>query len=200
MAEKESAFGRIGKRLTPEKLEEMKQERLKDRASLSLASQLGYYVGEEIVRRYLPTISVDSIHTNTNISVTCAEGDECRRLRDTWRNSREEARVRLNKELRESNPDIAWWEIDNKVSEATETEWKALRAYHEMLEEKYLPKTVECHFSFLNVSEENMQDFKEAIGGVLWDCDCSHYLVEPENIDVKADEDGYFTIITLKRG
>lgn len=182
MSEKESAFDRIGRKLTPEKLESMRQERLKQRASLTLAYQLGWYVGEEIFRRYLPTLSVDSIHTKTNISVTCAEGDECRRLNDVW----------LGKVW-------AFKGSDEEKHKATEVEWKALRDYHEMLEEKYLPKTVECHFMLLNVTEEHMSEFKEGLGHSLWDCDCSHYSTDPEDIDVKADDDGLFTVITLKK-
>lgn len=169
-------------RLTPEKKEAIKKRMLEHRASLTLAYQLGHYVGEEIVRKFLPTLSVDSIHTRTNISVTCAEGDECRRLDNIW----------FNKTM-EFHP------YDEAAKEATKKEWDESRAYHEMLEEKYLPKTVECHLRCLNITEENMKEFKEAIGHVLWNCDCSHYSTKPEDIDVKADEDGYFTIITLKK-
>ena len=182
MAE-ESAFDRIGKRLTPERREEMRQERLKRKASLTLAFQLGIYVGEYIIHRFLPTLSVDLLHTNKNISVTAAEADECKRLTDDW----------LGKCW-------AFKGTEEEKHKATEKEWKALRAYHEMLEEKYLPKTVECHMHTLNITEEHMDDFKSGIGIALWDCDCSHYLTEPENIDVKDEEDGYFTVITLKKG
>lgn len=182
MAKKESALESMFDKLTPEKLEKMRKRRLKARASLSLISQLGRYVGEDIVRKYLPTLSVDAIHTPTNISVTCAEGDECRRLEDVWFSKRAEYR-----------------RDDDKGSKASEKEWEALRAYHEMLEEKYLPKTVECYFSCLNISERNMKKFKEAISVALWDCDCSHYSVDPKDIDVKVDDDGYFTTITLKK-
>lgn len=201
MEEKESAFDRILKSLTPEVREELRQKRLNERASLSLAYQLGVYVGEYIVDRYLPTLSVDAIHTNNNISVTCAEGDECRKLNDIWFNKTQEVRSRLNLELRERGNETGkdWAEVDRKTSEETEAEWNALRAYHHMLEEKYLPKTVECYLQALNIPEEHLQDFKKGIGSALWDCDCSHYSVEPEDIDVKADEDGWFTIITLKK-
>lgn len=195
----ESAFDRIAKRLTPEKREEMRQERLANKAAMPLAYQLGWYVGEEIVHRFLPTLSVDSIQTNKNISVTCAEGDECRRLNDVWYNKTQEVRYQLNKESKEKQDCKKSWEIDDESREATKAEWEALRAYHEMLEEKYLPKTVECHMQVLHITEENMQAFKEGIGASLWDCDGSHYSTNPEDIDVKDDEDGWFTVITLKK-
>lgn len=165
--------------LTPEREAAVKKRLLEQRASLNLAYQLGYYVGEKIVNKFLPTLSVDMLQTRKNISVTAGEGDECRRLDAIWY------------EKRITNRDD-----DDKSSEE---EWKALRAYHEMLEEKYLPKTIDCHFQLLNVTEENMQQFKKGVGASLWNCDCSHYSTKPEDIDVKADEDGWFTVITLKR-
>jgi hypothetical protein len=166
--------------ITPERREELKQMSLKKRASLSLAYQLGYYVGEEIVHRFLPTLSVDGPQTRTNISVTCAEGDEFRRLNDVWyRNYDRNA--------------------DNGINGEKNEDWKALRAYHEMLEEKYLPKTLECHFQLLNITEEHMAEFKKGVGDSLWNCDCSHYSTNSEDIAVEADEDGWFTNIILKR-
>ena len=167
-------------KLTPARKAAVHKRLLEKRASLTLAYQLGFYIGEEIVHKYLPTLSVDGIKTRKNISVTCGEGDECRRLDDVWYKKRMESR-----------------DDDDKSSEA---EWKALRAYHEMLEEKYLPKTIECHFQLLNITEENMKDFKKGVGTSLWDCDCSHYSTKPEDIEVKADEEGWFTNIILKRG
>ena len=165
-------------RLTQKQKDDSKKRALAARASWTPAYQLGFYVGEEIVHRFLPTLSVDAIHTKTNISVTAGEGDECRRLNDVWYRKTFEDR-------------------DNEKH--SEAEWKALRAYHEMLEEKYLPKKVECHFRLLNIADDIMEDFKKGVGVSLWDCDCSHYSTKPEDIDVKADEDGWFTIITLKK-
>ena len=178
MTQKRNKLSDLFRDITPEKREKFKKERLERKSKLTLAYQLGFYVGEQIVDKHLPTLSVDMLKTRKNISVTCAEGDECRRLDDVWYKKRMESRD------------------DDKHSE---TEWNALRAYHEMLEAKYLPSTVECHFSLLNINEENMSDFKKGIGDSLWDCDCSHYSTKPEDIEVKADEEGWFTIITLKR-
>lgn len=168
--------------LTAEESAATKKRLLEERASLSIAYQLGFYIGEEIVNRFLPTLSIDLIITKKNISVTCAEGDECRRLNDVWFEKRMSVKG-----------------SDSEKAKATEEEWKAVRAYHEMLEEKYLPKTVECYFTMLNITEENMQDFKKGIGVSLWNCDCSHYSANSEDIDVKEDSDGFFTIITLKK-
>ncbi len=162
--------------LTPERREEMRLDLLERRSKLTVAYQLGYYVGLEIVHRFLPTISVDAIHTNTNISVTCAEGDENRRLSDAWHSK---------------------YSDDENSGKA---EWEALRTHHEMLEDKYLPKTVDCHFQLLNITAEHMSEFKDGVRVALWDCDaCSYMIGKNEDIDVIADNEGWFTNIILKR-
>jgi hypothetical protein len=173
---------RFRKEFTDEERAEFKKEMLERRAKLTLAYQLGYYVGEQIVDKFLPTLSCDALQTRKVISVRCDEGDECKRLHDIW----------FNKTME--------YKRDDEGLEASKGEWASLRAYHEMLEEKYLPATIDCHFQLLNVTEENMADFKKGVGIALWDCDCSHYLCEPEDIEVEADEDGWFTNIKLKRG
>lgn len=167
------------KEFTEEERLAFKKKRLEERSKWSLPYQLGFYVGEEIVHRFLLTLSVDSIHTINNISVTCAEGDECRRLHDVWFNKHGFGQ--------------------SKDSGGDSEEWKALRVYHEMLEEKYLPKTIDCHFQFLNIAEEHMIEFKKGVSVSLWDCDASHYSTNPNDIEVIADDDGWFTNIKLKR-
>jgi hypothetical protein len=169
-------------KLTDKDRAELKHSRLEHRSKLTLAYQLGFYVGEQIVNRNLPTLSVDMIHTRTNISVTCAEGDECRRLNEIWYGKR------MSSDARGID--------DNSECEA---EWNEMQAYHKMLEDKYLDDTIECRFQLLNIRDEDMEDFKKGLGHSLWDCDCSHYSTKSEDIEVKADEDGWFTIITLKR-
>lgn len=166
-------------KFTKEQKEAFKNRRLKERSSLSLAYQLGIYVGEQIVYKYLPTISVDLAQTKTNISVTCAEGDKYRNLNDAWFNFSMKNRTDEN----------------DRNGEA----WINMQDYYETLLDKYLPDTVECLFHLLNITEEHMLDFKKGIGHCLWDSDCSHYSTNLENIDVKADTDGFFTVITLTR-
>ncbi|GIV43960.1 MAG: hypothetical protein KatS3mg035_1083 [Bacteroidia bacterium] len=149
MEEKKSALDRILKSLTPEDLEELKQKRLNNISiSFTRITNSVFMWGEYIVDRYLPTLSIDAIHTKNNISVTCAEGDECRKLHDIWFNKTHEVRARLNLELREraSATGKDWAEIDRKTSEETEAEWNALRAYHHMLEEKI--STKDCRLLF----------------------------------------------------
>jgi len=167
---------------TDEERAEFKKKRLESKSKLTLAFQLGYYVGEQIVHRYLPTLSCDMLQTRTVISVTSGEGDECKRLNDVWFGKRMEFRG-----------------DENEATKATETEWNALRAYHEMLEDKYLKETIDCRFGVLNIEEKDMVEFKKGVGISLWDCDCSHYSTNIEDIEIKIDDDAWYTVITLKR-
>lgn len=162
--------------------EKMRQDRVNHRNSLTLAYQLGFYIGEQIVYRHLPTLSIDHIQTNKNISVTCAEGDEFRRLDEIWFNKRMSIKG-----------------TEEEKKKATELEWQDVTHLRKQLQDKYLPKTVKCYFSLLNIKEEDMKEFKEGIINSLWNCDCCHYSLKPSDISVVATDDGYFTIITLKR-
>lgn len=180
MAEKKKNNFRL--KLTPAKKAAVKKRLLEARASLTIAYQLGYYVGEDIVNRRLPTLSVDSLKTRNVIKATPEEEVECKRLNDVWFSKR-----------------MAFRGDEKEATKATKKEWDEMRAYHEMLEEKYLSKTLECHFSCLNISEKDMAEFKKGIGVSLWNCDCSHYSCNAEDIQVTPDEDGWFTVITLKK-
>lgn len=167
-------------KLTEEQELKLKEKRITQRKAMSLALQLGYFVGEQIVGRYLPTLYTDLIRTKKVISVTHAENAEYNRLNNAWFSKRSQSKT-----------------DDHSDSEE---EWDALMSYSKMLEDKYLPPTIQCFFGALYVAEEHMADFKKGVGAALWDCDCSHYSTNSDNIDVKDDEDGYFTIITLKKG
>lgn len=158
--------------ITPEDKERLKTKRLKQIKSLTAEYQLGVYVGEDIVRKKLPCLSIDMIHTKNVISVTPEEELRAKELNDTWYNN--------HKDGGDEDPN-----------------WLALRAFHKEMEDKYLPKSVECYFSPLNI--DNMSEFKQGIRTSLWDCDICHYDIEEDNIDVKLTDDYYFTIITLKR-
>jgi hypothetical protein len=127
----------------------------------TIAYQLGVYVGEHIINRYLPTLSIDYIQTNNNISVTCAEGDEYRRLNDIW---------------------------FNKKRDDSSAEWDALKKHEKMLNDKYLPKTLECHIPFLCVNENDMEEFKNGLIEALWDCDCCNYKIGVDDIIIVKEK------------
>jgi hypothetical protein len=164
----------ILKDLTPEKLAEMKQRRLDNIKAMTMEYQIGWFVGDEIARRHLPSLDVDMIQTSRVIKVDLAEKARCQKLYD------------------------AWWTKREHEKEESSTEWEALRAYHEMLEDKHLPKTLDCHIQAINYQDE--EQLKLGIVRALWASDICHYSCsEPSDVEVKLDDEGYFTIVTLHR-
>lgn len=167
-------FKRITASLTPEKKEAMKQKRIAYTKSKTLEFQLGEYVGEYIVNRFLPTISTDSIRTNKCIEVSEEDKATNKQLEEDWFNSTKYG----NNPLSETGNNI---------------KWDKYREHSRYLESKYLPKTLTCYLSPLNI--QNIEEFKKGLSLTLWDCDICHYNIEPENIKIYDDEDGYFTYI-----
>jgi hypothetical protein len=157
--------------ITPEEKQEIRNRRIERIKTLTMEYQIGYYVGEQIVRRDLPCLDVDMIHTSRVINVTPEELVEAERLNEVWYKDHTD---------------------DNGPN------WVALRAYHKELERKYLPKVLVCHVDPINVVD--MDEFKKGLRKSLWDCDMCHYNIsDNSDVDVAYDEDYYFTIITLKR-
>lgn len=165
---------RILEDLTPEKLAEMKQRRLDNIKAMTMEYQIGWFIGDEIARRYMPSLDVDMIQTSRVIKVDPAEKARCQKLHD------------------------AWWAKREHEKEESSAEWQALRAYHQMLEDKYLPKTLDCHIQAINYQDE--EQLKLGIVRALWASDiCSYNCSEPSDVEVKLDDEGYFTIVTLHR-
>jgi hypothetical protein len=162
---------KILRELTPEKRAEIAKRREDRIKSLTAEYQFGYYVGEYIYFRYLPTISIDSIHTLRNIRVSSEEQVKFNELNNAW----------YDKTEKEENGDA---------------EWEQLLAYRREMEEKYLPHELVCHFDPLNITNE--AEFKAGLRRSLWDCDICHYSIEPEDITIEMEKDFYFTIIKLK--
>lgn len=171
---KSKVVSRLISELKPEDEKRLKTRRLERIKSMTAEYQLGCYVGDEIVRRHLPCLSVDMIHTNNVIPVTPEEAARAEELNDTWFNNHKDGGG-------DQDPN-----------------WIALRAFHKEMEDKYLPKTVECYFDPLNI--DNWSEFKKGVRTSLWNCDICHYDIrEDDDIDVKLTDEYFFTIITLKR-
>lgn len=163
---------KIFKELTPERMEEMRLKRIARTKALTMEYQLGWYVGEMIVTRYLPTLNVDMLQTRNCIKVSNDEELEVKRLNDVW-----------------------YANYDEKVK--NDSNWIALREYHSMLEEKYLPPVLDCHIQPINVVD--LVEFKRGVRDSLWDSDLCHYdITTNDDIEIVDDEDGYFTTIKLK--
>jgi hypothetical protein len=139
--------------------------------SLTAEYQFGYYIGEYIFFRFLPTISIDDILTMTVIPVSPEEEVKHKELSDAW----------FDKIQKKENNDI---------------EWAKLQTYRREVEEKYLPHELVCYLNPLNITNE--VDFKAGLRTSLWDCDICHYSIEPEDITIEMDENFYSTKIKFK--
>ena len=138
------------------------------RKKQSLNYQLGCFVGDEIVSRYLFTLSTDPLQSLHVIEVS---------KEDAFENNR------LNKE---------WFDAPENSKERNE-KWELYRKHNHYLEGKYLPSKIECHFRKLDVT--NMEEFRKGISHALWDCDMCNYGVT--NFTISEEDDMYFTKITL---
>ena len=158
---------------TPEYKERRLKKRIESKEKLTSEYQFGYYVGEDIVRRFLPTITTDSLLTRTQIKVSDEDSEENKRLHDLWWESGKYG----------SNPD----DLVNKEN------WGLYHQHNKMLEKKYLPNPLKCHIDLLNIRNE--EDFKDGLIHSLWNCDMCTYSLKPEDIKIYDDEDLWFTII-----
>ena len=129
--------------------------------SKSVQYNLGLMVGEYIVSRYLPTLSIYYIKTNNLIEITEAEKTEHKRLDEIWHHT-----SRDDKELSKTN-------------------WNALKAYESSLESKYYPKVLECNIVANINLDDNLDDVKQGIFDSLWDCDCCSYNIDLDKIKIE---------------
>jgi len=158
---------------TPEQEQERRQQRIAKIKTISLDYQLGRYVGEEIARDHLPTLSTDWLRTCKVIQVTQEETERVDELEKNWGKS-------------------------HKAATSTNIEWEELRAFREILEAKYLPDELVCHIQPVNVKDDG--EFKKGVADAIWDSDLSHYSCSgPEDIEFHLSDDAFFSVITLKR-
>lgn len=168
---KSKVLDRLLKKLTPEKLEKMKQVRLEEKNKLTTEWQLGYYVGEDIVNKYLPTLSVE-FGTRTCMEVSVEDSIEYTRIEQEW----------YNKNKHGKND--------------SDEEWNSYQQYRNVLKKKYLPKTLLCHMKLLNIID--LTEFKKGLIWSLWDSDHCNYNLDAEKIKIYDDENLYFTIIEFE--
>jgi hypothetical protein len=162
--------------ITPEQVEELRQKRIEQKNRLTSEFQFGYYVGLEIVRGYLPTLSTDILQSRNVIQVSEEDSLENERLDTEWYVTTKHG---------------GEW---NGVDENGDKEkWDLYHQHNKMLEKKYLPNPLKCHMDILNI--QDLDGFKKGLRVALWDCDMCSYNIEPENIKIYDDDDYYFTII-----
>lgn len=126
----------------------------------TLEYQLGYMIGDQIVDRYLITLSNER-HTRNVIVIAPQEQAEYERLHNIWNDA---------------------YNIDNEKSKE---EWKAYRDYTHSLQRKYLPAKLECFVGKIE-SVNNLEEVKEGIRHALWNSDSCCY--DTTVIDIENDD------------
>lgn len=167
-------------KITPEELDQSLMDRINRIKSLTLEYQLGTFVGENIINRYLPTLSTHPIHSNNCIQVSDEDFDEHERLEKKWMDR------------------VCWGNFPDMNEENKEHAlWDELSKYNKYLDKKYLPEVLLCTFDPIYV--ENIDGFKQGIADALWNSDICVYSTNLEDIKIYYDEDFYLTYIELKR-
>lgn len=155
-------------KITPEKKEKWRQERLERKKTLTSQSQLGWFVGETIVYNNLPTLSTSIMGGRNVINVSEEDTLENKSLEEQW--------------------------FKNRTNDDGKKNWDMFHQHNKMLEKKYLPNPLKCLVPLLNI--EDMDDFKKGLRSSLYHSDICSYNID--NINIYDDKDYYFTIIELK--
>ncbi len=163
---------------SPEYKQKQIEEHQKYLDEISMDYQLGYYVGEHIVNRYLPTLSTDMIQSRNVIKVSEEDEIENKRLDNEWFKT-----TRYNDD----------WDGEG---DEDKQKWELYKQHNKMLEQKYLPKKLDCHLRLLKINDE--KEFKEGLRSSLWDCDMCSYNIEIENIKIEYEMEFGYTIITFQ--
>jgi hypothetical protein len=178
----ENVVSSIQKLFDEIKTPEYKQKQIEENKlyleKLTVDRELGYYVGEHIVNRYLPTLSTDMLHSRRVIEVSEEDKIENERLNTEWFSTTKH---------------MPNWDGEN---ESDKTKWDLYFQHNKMLEKKYLPNPLDCHLGLIKFNDE--KEFKEGLQTSLWDCDMCSYNIDVENIKIDYDMVNGFTIITFQ--
>jgi hypothetical protein len=148
------------------------------KVSKTIDYQLGWYVGEYIFMRMLPTLSTDLLKSRKVIQVTIAEADEYHRLEELWRQSYK----------------------DNHITDEPNEHWINATKFRHELAKKYLPNPLECFIPIIEcLDTTDIQAFKAGIRDVLWDTDLCWYNIEKdEDIEIMPTSERWHTQINFK--
>lgn len=147
-------------KLIEKRIDDIKSNPKPERPPKTLEYQLGFMIGEQIVDRYLITLSNER-HTRNVIEIAPEEQAEYDRLSNLWSDA-----------------------YDRNKDNAKE-EWKAYRDYAHFLQRKYLPAKLECFVGRIE-SINNLEEVKEGIRHALWDSDSCCY--DTTVIDIENDD------------
>lgn len=144
------------------------------RIPASLTLQLGYYIGDAIVDRYM-----------LNLDIDYERGKNIVKVSDEDKAAYAEIEKLLNeKQATSDKADVNW------------PEWINYIAFRKEMQRKYIPEFLECHVAKVE-SVTDYDELKRGIGASMWDSDRSNYACDPDNIKIK--DEGRCTVITLKR-
>lgn len=163
---------------SPEYKQKQIEEHQKYLDEVSMDHQLGYYVGEYIVNRYLPTLTTDMLQTRNVIEVNEEDTKENKRLDIEW--------FLTTRHMRD-------W---NGKNDGDKEKWDLYYQHNKMLEKKYLPNPLECMLELIKFNDET--EFKKGLRFSLWDCDVCSYNIEPENVKIEYDMEMGFTKISFQ--
>lgn len=137
----------------------------------SLEFQLGLYIGDDIVKNYLPCLSIDG-DTNNPIEVSDEDTMEYEKVKKA----------------------LDAIEFDNRCEESPK--WKEYITFRKMLYKKYLPESIDCWVNRIE-SVMNMNDLKSGIQVALCDSDVCSY--NTDIIEIRNDEVMLRSIVTIYR-
>jgi hypothetical protein len=160
---------------TPEYKQECIERTQKYLDNLTMDYQLGYFVGEYIVNRYLPTLSTDLLKSNRVIEVTEEESLENKRLNEDWFSS-------TTYSVNHDGPD-----------DGNDDKWRKYLEHNKMLEKKYLPNPLECYIQLIKLNDEI--EFRKGLRFSLWNCDRCQYNIE--NYTIQHNLELMYTKITF---
>ena len=161
---------------------EYKEKRIKENEEylqkVTMDWQLGFYVGQDIVHNYLPTLSTDMIHSRNVIKVSEEDATENQRLSDEWFST------------------TKYQDNWNGEEDGSKDKWELYFQHNKMLEKKYLPKILDTAFGLLRI--DDMEKFKNGLIDSLWNCDMCSYNLDEDKIIIKQDMLNGFTEIKFE--
>ena len=183
---KEDLGDKIGKQMS-DILKEIRSPEYKEKCikrneeylqQASMDYQLGFYVGENIVDHYLPTLSTDSLHSRNVIQVSDEDTIENKRLEDEW--------------FKTTKYQDNW----SGEEDGDKEKWNLYHQHNKMLEKKYLPPVLKCGYSLIRIIDIKL--FKTGLIHSLWSCDMCSYNLSEENVEIENDLVNGFTFIKFK--
>jgi len=147
--------------------------------SKNLDYQLGIYVGEYILFKYLPTLSTDMILSNNIVKLSKSDTKKCELLDAKLKNS------------------YSWGGNTSSTDDITSDCHKKWLQHQNKMANKYLPPILKCNVP--KVYPKNLKKFKKGIINTLWNCDLCWYSLSKSDIEfIPTDDFAWASIINLK--